>query len=223
MKTRRLAENLSRCGLPQIYWDAELDNFQGTETNAMLRNALRETKDYLEDPRRNPSLGALFFGKVGCGKTRLLCTVLKELVLKYGRHCLFVEFTRLLGGIRGGYDQSRPESESLDPLLKIDVLAVDELGKGKGSEWETSILDSIVTGRYNAGKPTFFTTNYPPPSNSNGDEGTENLKERVQSRIYSRLQEMCLFVNVGKIDFRTKKYPNVSSRSRRGGLKRFNH
>ena len=45
-------------------------------------------------------------------------------------------------------------------MARIPVLILDELGKGKNSEWEMNIIDKIIHQRYNAKKKTIFTTNY---------------------------------------------------------------
>ncbi len=50
--------------------------------------------------------------------------------------------------------------EILRPLLSVPVLAIDELGKERGTEWERSMLDELISRRFNSGQSTLFATNY---------------------------------------------------------------
>jgi DNA replication protein DnaC len=92
------------------------------------------------------------------------------------------------------------------------------LAKGRNTEWELTMLDQIISSRYNAAdKITLFTTNYsdqPPNPKKDGKNDThkeygrgavvaeETLQEKVGERIYSRLVEMCRFVKLEGIDYR---------------------
>ncbi len=95
-------------------------------------------------------------------------------------------------------------------VVKVEVLAIDELGKGRNTEFEGTIVDELVSRRYNAGKPILGTTNYEPeaarglaaPNLAGG--AAPSLPDRVGPRVYSRLEEMCDFVEVPGEDFRTK-------------------
>jgi DNA replication protein DnaC len=93
----------------------------------------------------------------------------------------------------------------------VDVLAIDELGKGgKNREWEQGVLDEIVSVRYNAGRPTLLATNYPPAGATwqfavEGDIA-ETLEQRVGPRIYSRIHEMCDAIEVTGPDQRREQH-----------------
>src|SRR3989304_2730323 len=96
------------------------------------------------------------------------------------------------------------ENEVLLPLIETEVLVIDELGKGRSSEWELNILDQLISKRYNASKITLITTNYVSEDNkqkkgsghSSQNEDQETLENRVGSRIASRLREMCEFIPI---------------------------
>ena len=85
--------------------------------------------------------------------------------------------------------------------MNIPFLVIDELGKGRGSEWELGVLDDLISKRYNAQRTTVLTTNYP-IQKSSAYEGEEDLSERVGIRIYSRLTEMCRPVRLSGADYR---------------------
>ena len=106
--------------------------------------------------------------------------------------------------------------EIIGPLSEVQVLAIDEMGKGRGSQFEMETLDELIARRYNAGRTTLFATNYSleperksvrtaAPSGYRTTEDAKNaardvelLRERVGERIYSRLCEMCGFVELPK-------------------------
>ncbi|MGC4115886.1 MAG: hypothetical protein QM765_15095 [Myxococcales bacterium] len=85
--------------------------------------------------------------------------------------------------------------------MDVAVLAIDEIGKGRGSAFEMDTLDELIARRYNAGRTTLFATNFSLASET-GKTGyvdpveferqTQSLlRGRVGERIYSRLHEMC--------------------------------
>ena len=157
--------------------------------------------------------GFLLHGNVGTGKTHLLVGTVRHLTLEKGIPTKFVEFTHLLSDIRRQFDQGRGETAILAPLVELPVLAIDELGKGQNTEWQLSIIDEIISKRYNRSLTTLFTTNYPLersglPSGdvSSGDfqrQAIEStLRERVGERVYSRLFDMAEFLEIDAPDYR---------------------
>ncbi len=207
--------------IPSQFYDVTFDNFQ-TFNNRSLSDALHTTKFFFkelkkQDQAHNSRRGLLFMGGVGVGKTRLVCTMIRAFTLKYGIPCLFQEFSSLLSEIKSGYDKGLSESVVLEKINNVEILIIDELGKGRKSEWEITILDTIVSNRYNMQKCTIFTTNYTDkaqtsyqntsiPQGGGGDqkerEKRETLQQRVYPRIYSRLKGMCNFVEIRADDFR---------------------
>ena len=99
--------------------------------------------------------------------------------------------------------------------MDVEVLVIDELGKGRNSPWEQNILDVIISQRYNNQKTTIFTSNYTDSRKTTlvervrGKDGMEGdgetrdtLLDRVGPRIYSRLKEMCDFLMLSGKDRR---------------------
>lgn len=155
-----------------------------------------------------PSKGFIVSGPVGTGKTHLLCATLRHLTLELGVSTRYCEISFLFAEIRRGYSERRSELEAIQPLVDTDVLAIDEIGKGRGTPFELDMLDELIARRYNANRTTLFATNYllfvPERPRARGGylspieremeerpPSDTSLKERVGERIYSRLHEMC--------------------------------
>ncbi|OGG93295.1 MAG: hypothetical protein A2508_01410 [Candidatus Lambdaproteobacteria bacterium RIFOXYD12_FULL_49_8] len=192
----------NQAGIPAQFYDAQMSNFE-TGAHKSLADA-RKTAGFLRTSMsKGDWKGLLFMGGVGVGKTRLVSSLIHQFTIEYKVPCLFKEFTHLLSSIKTQYDQGQSEAVVLAPIAAVDLLVIDELGKGRGSEWEISILDSIISNRYAHKKTTLFTTNYTEDRGSSyadvkGKEGiraeAQTLEERVGPRIYSRLKGMCTFV-----------------------------
>ena len=155
------------------------------------------------------SRGLVLHGDVGVGKTHLLVAIVRALTLHHGVRARFIEFSHLLSQIKAGFDAGKGESQVLGPLVRVPVLAIDELGKGRGSDWEVTIIDTLISQRYNAMRTTLATTNYMPVAatgtsapNLAGFSSGPALVDRVGERVFSRLREMCQFVPVRGEDYR---------------------
>lgn len=175
-----------------------------TEIDAWKRrfdDAYRENKSWP---------GLLLHGAVGRGKTHLLVGLVRWMVFDLGAEVRFVEFTRLLATLREGFDKGQSDRTMLNELVSVPVLAIDELGKGRLTDWELSVVDELVSRRYDAMACTLATTNYSPGLPTG--RGTLNLAEgarlaptlvdRVGDRVYSRLRDMCEFIEVTGLDYR---------------------
>lgn len=152
--------------------------------------------------------GFVLSGPVGTGKTHLLVAALRHLTLELGVRAGYVELSLLYAQIRRGFQDGKSGGEIIQPLCQLDVLAIDELGKGRGSTFELETLDELIARRYNSGSPTLFATNYslkPPEERAQrglidtstlleAGKDSRLLCDRVGERIFSRLCEMCDFV-----------------------------
>ena len=153
--------------------------------------------------------GLVLVGQPGVGKTHLVCGLIHYFTLEQGVPCRFVDFFHLTDRIRASFDKGDEESQAslLKPLVDVEVLVIDELGKGQGTAWEQTVIDQLISRRYNAGRLVFATTNFWPESwlNASNERAKTavSLEERVGPRIYSRLAEMSDFLLVAGPDHRT--------------------
>ncbi|MFQ5483046.1 MAG: ATP-binding protein [Nitrospinaceae bacterium] len=214
---------LNEAGIPGKFAATQLETYH--PVHASQRLALRIAKDFVDDFGETPQ-GLVFMGKPGLGKTHLAASILKALILDKGVECRFVDFFQLLSDIRHGYSTGLSEQAIITPYTNARVLVIDELAKGRNTDWEQTMLDQIISNRYNAAdRVTLFTTNFTNEENrdrkNKGEDrerridpvqgvadrvaSGETLQERLGERIYSRLMEMCRFVHLEGEDYR----PNI--------------
>ena len=213
---RKRLRLLNDSGIPGKFSNSTLEIYQ--PIGLQNRKALSRAKDFLDDfhiTPKQPCRGLLFMGGPGLGKTHLVVSILKQLILEDEVNGKFVDFFQLLSDIRHGYSHDQSEMSLIEPYLKSRVLVIDELAKGRNNEWEQTILDQFISSRYNAAdKITLFTTNYSDQSGASTDTNgrvtsfqKQSLEEKVGDRIFSRLAQMCDFVKMEGEDYRTKIKP----------------
>lgn len=197
------AERLaSEADIPPRYEKCDLDNFH--DYNDSLSKAVGRARRFVNE---FPVVdrGLLFLGRPGVGKTHLAIACVKLGAHARGLHGIFYDTRQLLRRIRQSYDPVTRSLESerdvVNPIIRADLLVLDDIGAERATEWVEEMLHLIVNARYNERRPTMFTTNYPIEAPSEAKHA-ETLLERVGFRMYSRLQEMCEFVNLEGVDYR---------------------
>jgi DNA replication protein DnaC len=189
---------LSDAGIPPRYRKCDLDSFR--DNNDSLAAAVRKARRFA-DGFPVVDKGLFFLGKPGLGKTHLSVAIVKEVIRRTNAHALFYDVRELLKEIRNTYNPAvrSTESQVIQPVMEAELLVLDDLGAEKTSEWVDETLNLIVNTRYNERRATIFSSNYPVMEDL---RDPDNLVVRVGYRMWSRLQEMCEFVELKSVDYR---------------------
>jgi len=231
---------LSRARVPDRYRHCDFENF---ETDNEIERAPREEQESWNRSLAQAKLivqrfsaefptgaehGLLLMGPCGVGKTHLAVAALKEIILR-GHSGLFYDYRELLKEIQDSYnaESQATEMDVLEPVLKAEILVLDDTGSSKPSLWALETVGHVLNTRYNESRVTILTTNFldSDAGNSGGPTARDtsggrvggmrpapiedSLTDRVGRRIRSRLYEMCRTVEMMAPDYR-KEIRNIS-------------
>ena len=211
---------LNAAQIPARYADAALYRYQNfRDRGGNGRQVLQEVKDWMREFQPGKSL--VIEGPVGCGKTFILASLAKAFAIQ-GYSVKFADFFQLTSEIKAGFSEGKSDAALLQPLIDVDILVIDELGKGRNTDFELTVIDQLVCSRYNQKKSILASTNYklkapparavagyiesqgPPQGSSFHLDAYQSLEERIGQRIFSRLREMSIFLELNEDDFRSK-------------------
>ena len=189
---------LSASRVPARYARCELDTFEHDMDSQ--REAFHRATAFI-DAFPVVDRGLLLHGPHGVGKTHLAVGMLKEAIRRTGAHGYFFETRELLRLVRDTYNRSVEETEMdvLGPVLHADLLVLDDLGAERKSDWVLETLGLVVNTRYNAKRPTIFTSNLMESSDSTD---VRSFSFQLGERTRSRLLEMCDWVEIQGVDVR---------------------
>jgi DNA replication protein DnaC len=213
---RRTFRMLGRAHIPRRYEHCTLESYETDfpSSNRTLSAAHLRARKFVEGyPLDTVGTGLLLTGSIGVGKTHLAVGILQALVSERGATGLFYDYRDLLKQVQNSYNAQvrETELEILRPVFEAEVLVLDELGASKPTDWVWDTVAHILNTRYNDRRTTIITTNYAnlapldgAPRETGRSAREETLGDRIGERMRSRLQEMCVVVEMHGEDFRQK-------------------
>lgn len=181
---KRLA--LQYSGLTETESTLTLDTVIVTEDNV----------DALEAAKRlakGEPLNLFLHGPAGRGKSRLAIGVVLE---RLGHvKAKFIPVTKTLMLVRGNMKEMS-EDDVIEKLVSCGVLALDDFGANKLTEWNLSFLDCLIDEWYRERKSGLIVTS---------NFSLREVAERISDRIASRLAFLCEVYQLGGKDWRLSK------------------
>ena len=213
LEVARIPRRYEHCSLANFETDTLSDDSRATQWDRSLEQAKLVVQGFVKNYPAVEDQGLLLMGNSGVGKTHLAVAALKELVQR-GHEGLFFDYNELLKQIQSSYNAESQTTEMavLEPVLRCEILLLDDLGSGKPSAWALETVGHILNTRYNEKRVTLITTNFLDLEASQrmknvlpsgGAVRTEDsLADRIGQRIRSRLFEMCRTVEMFARDYR---------------------
>ena len=186
---------LARCNIEPMYHDSTLDTFIAESDEQ------KKALEYAREMVKEKSGKLVLLGANGTGKTHLAVGVVRELS---GRlYSMYEIATR----IRASYVSGAKETELdiVDELSRVPMLAIDEIGRTKGSEAETNWLSYIVDKRNSRGLPLILISNKHARKSCPSGGCEKCLENYISEDVMSRLSEDGHLVNMTGEDYRRKK------------------
>lgn len=215
----RIQRKLDRSGVPARFRGATLSNFEPGD-NTSLYQAKEAARRFVDTyPYKLEGVGLVLTGRSGLGKTHLAAAMLQSLILEKRVRGLFFDWQELLKLVQNSYNPSVAATELslLQPVFDAEILVLDDLGSTKPTPWVWDTVFHILNSRYNRDRSTIITTNFAnkpavkyveahqnaEPIDDNNQlalarlaNARETLGDRVGERMLSRLQEMCVFIQL---------------------------
>lgn len=147
----------------------------------------------------------LLTGPTGTGKTHNAYGALRG-IAETGprrRYALIATTTADMYGELRPTGQIGAAEARLKQLTDIPLLLLDDLGSAKTSEWTEEVTYRLINERYNACRPTLFTSNL--PTSARDEQGrplAPDLIATLGDRIVSRLAEMTTVIDLTGADRR---------------------
>lgn len=120
----------------------------------------------------------VLLGGVGRGKTYLAALIAKEVALK-GALIQFLRWQRFIERWKASPDWGEFARREIDPIMNIDLLVIDEIGRESMTSNERIRLETILDHRYETRQPTILASNL----------SLDGFRTYVQPAAWSRIED----------------------------------
>ena len=162
-------------------YDSSYDSYTFEQDGAPDSPASRQCRAYVEHwaEMEAENFGLLFSGPLGTGKSYYAAAIVNALRDR-GVSALIVTTSRLINVVRSGRD---PQG-IIDELNKFQLVALDDLGAERDTDYAVEQLENFVNGRSLKGKPLIVTTNLL-------RKDMDSPTNMAYARIFDRVKVMC--------------------------------
>lgn len=175
------------------------DDGGNSEITSVARKFVDNFSD-MEDYKR----GLLLYGNVGAGKSFIAACIANGVIDK-GKSCLFTDFHEISFKVNSLPFEEK--SKYIEAFKEYDLLVIDDFGSERDSEFMNDLIYTVINERLKSEKPMVVTTNF------SGDD-FKHPASKEQERVFSRLFEMCIPVEVKGTDRRKLKLKNDTGEAR---------
>ena len=192
---RQTSQRLVRDRRNEGFADDEMKTWTFDKDDGGNPELSRTAKAYVENfhDMLAQGKGLLLFGTVGTGKTFMGACIVNA-VIDRGYTALATNFGRIVNAVNGNYETRQ---DTYDTINGYDLLMIDDLAAERDTEYMNEIVFNVIDGRARVKKPLIVTTNL------TADE-LKNTSDTRKQRIYSRLFELCIPIEVSGKDRRRK-------------------
>ena len=143
--------------------------------------ASRQSRAYVEHwtEMEKEHFGLLFAGQLGAGKSYYAAAIINALRAK-GVNALVVTTSRLINEVRS----AKNPQEVIDNLNKFQLVALDDLGAERDTDYAVEQLENFVNGRSLKRKPLIVTTNLL-------RKDLDNPTNLAYARVFDRVKKLC--------------------------------
>jgi len=145
---------LKGSGLPEKFAFASIADFKAEHEGQQkaLNFALRVMRGDLP-------AGGFMLGDVGTGKTMLAAGMVNDFRRQRRGVSSYITAIRLIRMIKDGFNDNKSEQQLIDGFIKPNLLVIDEMGAGSGSDFEINSISEIICERHAVNKPTVLISN----------------------------------------------------------------
>lgn len=149
-----------------------------------------------EKNKKSRSNSILLSGVPGCGKTHLALALCNNF-LKNGKKVLYMPYTQASIELKQNVINAEEYKNTMGQYKNAEILLIDDLLKGKSTEYDKNILFELINHRYINNMPMIIST----------EKSVSELLEfdqAIGSRIFEMTQNYNIFIKGVHLNYRMK-------------------